>query len=554
MPNINASSLPERPDLAQERKRAKDLLKALRSHEGDAIARFRSHHPRFADVRPDALRPAEVKLSDAQWVIAREYGFPSWPSLKAHIEQVSGRARTAPHTVLMWNDDATPMEFVVYLLKHVFQKSEDEAHEIMLDTHHHGAGVCTVYDRLEDAEAKVAEARALARQHGHPLELTYAFGDAAQRAKPTRPLEKDLGMARAKVVRFDMKDMQVELTDGRTLNVPLAWFPKLSSASADQRGRYALSEEGRVLSWDDLDLTISVSGLLLGPEGQSIVTRMPRPLSVEACRAALTALTREQAPHEWAKAQHDLGNALFRLDVRAGGGDSASLEEAAAAHRTAVGAFDRARAPFEWAKAQYDFANALLALGARRRDTVIIEEAVAACRGAIEGYGEHAPIERAETQRLLGNALVALGAQETGTARFEEAVAAFRLALREHTRGPLTEWTSTHHGLGYALIWLGKREGRPARLEEAVAAFAPVLTERVRERLPLQWALSAGGQGVALMELAERLGDVRSAQTGVAKLNMALAATSGEDHKQVTAYHEVQLAKARELLDRLSEP
>jgi hypothetical protein len=38
MPNINASSLPEKPDLAQERKRAKDLLKALRSHERDAIA------------------------------------------------------------------------------------------------------------------------------------------------------------------------------------------------------------------------------------------------------------------------------------------------------------------------------------------------------------------------------------------------------------------------------------------------------------------------------------------------------------------------------------
>src|SRR4029077_1716809 len=189
MPDINASSLPEKPDLAQERKRAKDLLKALRSHESDAIARFRSHHPRFADLTPDALHAADVKLSDAQWVIAREYGFPSWPSLRAHIEQVSGRAGTAPHTVLMWNDDDTPMAFVVYLLKHVFQKSADEAHEIMLDTHHHGVGVCGVYDRLEDAEAKVAEARALA--HGHPLELTYAFGDAAQRAKPTRPLEKD---------------------------------------------------------------------------------------------------------------------------------------------------------------------------------------------------------------------------------------------------------------------------------------------------------------------------------------------------------------------------
>jgi ATP-dependent Clp protease adapter protein ClpS len=554
MPNINASSLPEKPDLAQERKRAKDLLKAFRNHEGDAIARFHSHHPRFADLALDALHAADAKLNDAQWVIAREYGFPSWRSLKAYIEQVSGQAGTAPHTVLMWNDDATPMEFVLYLLKHVFQKSEDEAHEIMLDTHHHGAGVCAVYERLEDAEAKVAEAKALARQHGHPLELTYAFGDAAQRAKPTRPLEKDLGMARAKVVRFDMKDIRVELTDGRTLNVPLAWFPKLLSASADQRRRYALSQEGRVLSWNDLDLTISVSGLLLGPEGQSIVMRMPRPLSVEACRAALTALTREQAPHEWAEAQHDLGNALFRFDVRAGGGDPAPLEEAAAAHRAAVGAFNRARAPFEWAKAQYDFANALLALGARRRDTAIIKEAVAACGAAIEGYGERAPIERAETQRLLGNALVALGAQETGTARFEEAVAVFRLALREHARGPLAEWTNTQHSLGNALIWLGTRDGRPARLEEAVAAFEPVLTDVVRERLPLQWALSAGRQGVALMELAERLGDVRSAQTAAAKFDMAIAATPGEDHKQITAYHEVQLAKARELLDRLSGP
>src|SRR4029077_8766478 len=184
-------------------------------------------------------------------------------------------------------------------------------------------GVCGVYDRLEDAEAKVAEAGAFARQHGHPLELTYAYGDAARKAKPTRQVEKDLGMARAKSVQFDMKDMQVELTDGRRLNVPLAWFAKLLSASADQRRRCVLSEEGRVLCWDDLDLIISVSGLLLGPEGQSVVMRTPRPPSVEACRAALAALTREQAPHEWAKAQHNLGHALVRREVQAGRGEAA---------------------------------------------------------------------------------------------------------------------------------------------------------------------------------------------------------------------------------------
>src|SRR6202030_3145145 len=122
MPDINARRFPENPDLAQERKRAKELLKALRSGDNDAIARFRSHHPRFAELRPDALHAADVKLNDAQWVIAREYGFPSWQSLKAHIEQVSGHAAVAatPHSVLMWNDDATPMDFVVHVLKVVF--------------------------------------------------------------------------------------------------------------------------------------------------------------------------------------------------------------------------------------------------------------------------------------------------------------------------------------------------------------------------------------------------------------------------------------------------
>lgn len=60
------------------------------------------------------------------------------------------------------------------------------------------------------------------------------------------------------------------LFDGRTLSVPLAWFAQLTSASADQRRRYVLSDQGRVLSWRDFNLVISVSGLLAGPEGQTI--------------------------------------------------------------------------------------------------------------------------------------------------------------------------------------------------------------------------------------------------------------------------------------------
>jgi ATP-dependent Clp protease adapter protein ClpS len=103
-------------------------------------------------------------LSDAQWVIAREYGFPSWPALEVHIEQVSaGSTKVAPsYIVLMWNDNDTPMEFVCYLLKTIFEFDTEKAKQIMLDTHNRGVGVCGVYDRRQDAEAKIAAATTLA--------------------------------------------------------------------------------------------------------------------------------------------------------------------------------------------------------------------------------------------------------------------------------------------------------------------------------------------------------------------------------------------------------
>ena len=86
-----------------------------------------------------------------------------------------------------------------------------------------------------------------------------------------RRLEKDLSMASAKRVRFDGDIMQIELADGRTLSVPFAWIPKLPSASADQRERTELSDHGRKIYWPELGLEVSVSGLLVGREGQAPV-------------------------------------------------------------------------------------------------------------------------------------------------------------------------------------------------------------------------------------------------------------------------------------------
>ena len=65
-----------------------------------------------------------------------------------------------------------------------------------------------------------------------------------------------------KRVWTDPNNLWVELNDGRTLSVPLAWFPRLLAATSEQRAHYELSPRG--IHWDELDEDISVDGLLAG--------------------------------------------------------------------------------------------------------------------------------------------------------------------------------------------------------------------------------------------------------------------------------------------------
>ena len=81
--------LPENPSLEHLRRQARTLLRQFRAADAEALALLREHHP----------RPHEpLRLADAQLVVARSYGFASWPALRRHMDVV-GRFARSPHTV-----------------------------------------------------------------------------------------------------------------------------------------------------------------------------------------------------------------------------------------------------------------------------------------------------------------------------------------------------------------------------------------------------------------------------------------------------------------------
>lgn len=75
-------------------------------------------------------------------------------------------------------------------------------------------------------------------------------------AVETRPL--------AQSVRFTGSDLIVELVDGRTLSVPLVWFPALSGATPEQLANCEIIADGEGIHWPDVDEDLSVAGLLRG--------------------------------------------------------------------------------------------------------------------------------------------------------------------------------------------------------------------------------------------------------------------------------------------------
>jgi ATP-dependent Clp protease adaptor protein ClpS len=92
------------------------------------------------------------------------------PELEEHVQTEFENELDEPpmYKVLLHNDDYTTMEFVVEILMVIFNKTPEEATEIMLNVHKKGVGICGVYT-YEIAETKVAAVHNLAEENEFPL-------------------------------------------------------------------------------------------------------------------------------------------------------------------------------------------------------------------------------------------------------------------------------------------------------------------------------------------------------------------------------------------------
>ena len=95
------------------------------------------------------------------------------PELEEEVDsEIRDDVREPPmYRVLLHNDDYTTMDFVVEIIMLVFNKSPEEAVNIMLNIHRNGIGLCGVYT-YEVSETKVETVHAIAREHGFPLKCT----------------------------------------------------------------------------------------------------------------------------------------------------------------------------------------------------------------------------------------------------------------------------------------------------------------------------------------------------------------------------------------------
>ena len=221
-----------------------------------------------------------------------------------------------------------------------------------------------------------------------------------------------------------------------------------------------------------------------------------RDKAIDALKGALTVFSRAVHPREWAQVQDGLAGAYVDR-IREDRADN--LEKAIAAYEQALTVTTREADPLRWAEIQNNLATAYQhrVHGARERN---IDNAIAAYTSAATIITRKAaPIKWATIQSNLGAAYIERSKGEPA-ANLETAIATLQAAIAVRTREALPdEWAATQRTLGNAYFY--RIDGdRAENIERAIAAYAAALEVRTREKSPREWADTHHSLGLAYRE------------------------------------------------------
>lgn len=252
----------------------------------------------------------------------------------------------------------------------------------------------------------------------------------------------------------------------------------LSSINAE----YAAQMAGVIINFSKLIIEFPLGNIAINIE-----------LGINACTTALSILTFEAFPFEWARAKNNLGTAYFS---RIKGDKADNLEQAIAILTETFKVYTFEKYPYEWAITQQNLANAYTyRIKEDKADN--LERAIAACKEALKVRNfENYPSEWAMTQTTLGTAY-AQRIKENKAENLEKAIIFYTQALKVYTLNDfLYEWGMTKNNLGVA--YRDRIRGDKAdNLEKSIAIYKEVLKAITLKDEPNGWARTKNNLAIA---------------------------------------------------------
>jgi hypothetical protein len=211
--------LPPRPSLEFERKQAKALLRRLRAGDADAIARARARHDAFGPTSSP-----EFTLADAQLVIAREYGFVSWPRLVQYFGDVE-RRQLALRTYLLHDRKFYESSARSLITDHASRRAYAGSWLAASVPRFYGKTAAEVFATgVSEDDARLT----VARQHGYPsweVLMEMIASQHARHADPWRGLHTPFDRARKAILAGDLDALRRVVDE----------YPDLLRPSAEDR-------------------------------------------------------------------------------------------------------------------------------------------------------------------------------------------------------------------------------------------------------------------------------------------------------------------------------